>query len=180
MTTMVDAVVGYAQTENTESPRLPVDLSRTLDHAIESLRPDIVESGAEIIADELSTVLGDEPQLERLLVNLLGNAIKYAGTTPPRIRITATRERDQWQVSVADHGVGVESGSESRIFELFERGRPGRTVRPGTGKGIGLATCRRIVERHGGRIWVTPNEPRGSVFCFTLTDNFALGGPLRP
>jgi signal transduction histidine kinase len=176
MTTMVDAVVGYAQTENTESPRLPVDLSRTLDHAIESLRAEIAESGAEIVSDELSTVLGDEPQLERLLVNLLGNAIKYAGPTAPRIRVTATRERDQWLVSVADQGVGVEPGSELRIFELFERGRPERTVRPGTGKGIGLATCRRIVERHGGRIWVTPNEPRGSVFSFTLSDNFALGG----
>jgi PAS domain S-box-containing protein len=178
MQAMVDAVIGYAQTENPDARRLPVDLNRTFENAIDALRKEVAESGAEISVDELPTVMGDGAQLERLLLNLIANAIKYAGPGPPRVQLMATRDRDQWTVSVADQGVGIEAGSERRIFELFERGNPGRPVRSGTGRGIGLATCRRIVERHGGRIWVTPNEPGGSIIHFTLPDNTATGTAL--
>ena len=175
MQAMVDAVVGYAQTENADSPRLPVDLSQTLDDALDVLRTEIAESGAVIAAEELPTLLGDRPQFERLLLNLLGNAIKYAGPSAPRIRVAAVREPDRWVMSVADQGVGVPEGDRLRIFELFERGTVGRPMRRGTGRGIGLATCRRIVERHGGRIWVTPNEPTGAIFHFTCPDDIATG-----
>ena len=138
------------------------------------MREEIAEFGAELSGDELPTVLGDEPQLERLLLNLIANAIKYAGPSPPRMRVTATRDRAGWTIAVADEGMGIEPGTEERIFELFERGTSGRPMRRGSGRGIGLATCRRIVERHGGRIWATQNEPKGSILQFTLPDNPAV------
>jgi PAS domain S-box-containing protein len=175
MSGMVDAAIGHAQTENPDIRWLPVDLNRTLGHVIDALREEIAESGAEVSGDELPTVLGDEPQLERLLLNLIANAIKYAGPSSPRTRVTARRDDDGWTIAVADEGVGIEPGTEERIFDLFERGAAGRPMRLGTGRGIGLATCRRIVERHGGQIWATRNEPKGSILQFTLPDNPTAG-----
>lgn len=172
---MLDGVIGYAQTQDAEPRQAQVDLNVILDHVLETLRPEIDESFAVITAAVLPTVLGDPHQLERLLLNLVGNALKYGGDEPPHVRVDGVYEGDHWRITVADQGVGVEPEAAQRIFKLFERAAAGRSMRADTGRGIGLATCRRIVELHGGRIWVEPNRPRGSIFQFTLGDDQANG-----
>ncbi len=106
---------------------------------------------------------GDEHQLERVLLNLVANAIKFGGEEPPRLRVDAVPQTGAWRISVSDEGTGVPEAARAKIFDLFARGE-----QSSSGRGIGLATCRRIVELHGGRIWVEPNVPRGSIFYFTL------------
>lgn len=174
MQAMVDGAVGFVHAERARPSLQPVELDRVLGYARDALAADIDRTGAIVSAAPLPTVHGDPAQLERLLVSLLGNAITYAGPGTPRIRVEATRERDMWRIAVSDEGLGIEPGTEERIFRLFERVARAGAAAGGTGRGIGLATCRRIVERHGGRIWVEANEPRGSVFAFTLP---AFGDP---
>ncbi len=168
MQAMVDGAVGYAHAQDAPVRRDPVDLDRILGYARAALGADIARTGAVVVARPLPTVLGDEHQLERLLVSLLANAIRYSAPGVPRIALEALREGEAWRIAVSDEGIGVEAGAEERIFLLFERGSRAAALGGGTGRGIGLATCRRIVEMHGGRIWVEANEPRGSVFTFTL------------
>lgn len=168
MQAMVEGAVGYAYATDAQVRRDPVDLDRILGYARGSLSSDIARTGAIVLARPLPAVLGDEHQLERLLVSLLANAIKYSAPGVPRIGVDAVREADAWRIAVSDEGIGVETGAEERIFRLFERGSRATSSAGATGRGIGLATCRRIVEMHGGRIWVEPNAPRGSVFTFTL------------
>ena len=95
--------------------------------------------------------------------NLVANAIKFRAEAPPRVEVSALRDRAEWVITVRDHGVGVDSSQASRIFGLFSRSSPDVE-----GLGIGLAMCRRIVEAHGGRIWVEPADGAGSAFRFTL------------
>jgi signal transduction histidine kinase len=99
-----------------------------------------------------------------VLQNLVANALKYSPDDSPQVRVSAQREPGAWRISVADQGVGIAESDRDRIFDLFER------AGTDAGSGIGLATCRRIIEQHGGRIWVEPNEPTGSVFSFTIPD----------
>jgi signal transduction histidine kinase len=100
-----------------------------------------------------------------VFLNLISNALKYSGEHLPEVNVYANRTSGAWRISVADRGIGVEEPHRDRIFDLFARGQ---VESPGTG--IGLATCRRIVELHGGRVWVQPNEPTGAIFSFTLPD----------
>jgi PAS domain S-box-containing protein len=172
---MVDGMLGYTQSSTSDEPRRqPVDLEHVLEYVLESLRSEIHASGAVITATELPIVFGDPHQLERLLRNLLDNAIKYAGGERPRISLSAVAEGSGWLLAIADQGVGVPERDRKRIFELFERARANGTTDPAGeaaaagGRGIGLAVCRRIVELHGGQIWIGENEPRGTIVQFTL------------
>ena len=109
---------------------------------------------------------GDPRQLRRVFLNLIGNALKFRRDEPPRVEVSALRDSQEWVVTVRDNGIGVDSEDASRIFDMFSR-----VDRRTNGIGIGLAVCRRIVEAHGGRIWVEPVEPAeggGSAFRFTL------------
>jgi signal transduction histidine kinase len=108
-------------------------------------------------------VKGDPRQLRRVLQNLIGNAVKFRSGAPPRIEVSAQRGSREWVVTVADNGVGVDPEDAARIFGMFARGGA-----PAGGMGIGLAVSRRIVEAHGGRIWVEPADGGGSAFRFTL------------
>lgn len=123
------------------------------------------ESGAKITHDPLPTLVGDEPQLTHLFQNLIDNAIKYRNELSPVIHIRADRQGSDWRFSVRDNGIGVPAQYKDRIFHMFQR-LHGRDTYEGTG--IGLATGRRIVDRHGGRIWVDPNADQGSTFSFTM------------
>lgn len=163
MHAMVDGVMGYTESLEDAPARMPANLDDVLDRAIEALDEPIAESGAAINRGKLPTVHGDEHQLERVFLNLIANALKFGGDEPPRVHVEADREPSAWRISISDEGVGVPEAERRRIFELFSRGD--QSV---AGRGIGLATCRRIVELHGGRIWVEPNQPRGATFCFTL------------
>jgi signal transduction histidine kinase len=117
-----------------------------------------------VTCGELPTVLGDDVLLAQLFQNLITNAIKYRREQPPEVLISAKEQGEFWQFSVRDNGIGIDPAYHDRIFGLFKR-LHGREV-PGTG--LGLAICRKITEKHGGRIWVESELGRGSVFHFTL------------
>jgi signal transduction histidine kinase len=163
MHAMVDGVMGYTESLETAPMRAVVNLDDALQRAIDALSQEITDGGAVVTHGKLPTIHGDEHQLERVFQNLIANALKFGGDEPPRVHVDAQREQGAWQISVSDEGVGIPEEDRDRIFELFSRG--GEST---GGRGIGLATCRRIIETHGGRIWVEPNHPRGSTFSFTL------------
>ncbi|HEX6908932.1 MAG TPA: ATP-binding protein [Longimicrobium sp.] len=144
-----------------EATSLDTALARTLD----MLRVPLEEAGAEVTADPLPTVRADPVQMGQLLQNLVGNALKFRGEAPPRVHVGARRDGAEWIISVRDNGIGIAPEYAQRIFVIFQRLHT-RADYPGTG--IGLAICKKIVERHGGRIWVESAEGRGSTFHFTL------------
>jgi len=125
----------------------------------------IDESNAEITADDLPCVDGDVSQLRQVLQNLLSNAIEYSGDEPPQVDISATRDDERWLISVQDTGIGIDPDEQERIFEVFQRLH---TYEEHSGTGIGLALSQRVVERHGGEIWVDSEPGEGSTFSFTL------------
>jgi light-regulated signal transduction histidine kinase (bacteriophytochrome) len=120
---------------------------------------------AEVTHDPLPTVQGDAKQLGLVLQNLVGNALKFHGEAPPRIHIAARRDGQHWVFAVRDNGIGIDPKHTERIFGVFQRLHTRREY-PGTG--IGLAICKKIIERHGGRIWVESEPGRGATFFFTL------------
>ena len=143
----------------------PTDCVVALERAIANLQVAIRESGAAVTHAALPMVTADAPQLIQLFQNLISNAIRFRGAEPPRIHISAERRPHEWVFSVRDNGIGIDPRFHDRIFVIFQR-LHGRDEYPGTG--IGLAMCRKIVERHGGRIWVEPSPRRGSTFFFTI------------
>ena len=143
----------------------PVALDRVLERALANLEAAVEESGAAVTADPLPTVQGDPVQLGQLLQNLVGNAVKFRGEAAPRVHVSAERAGGEWRIGVRDNGIGIEPEYVERIFVIFQR-LHGRAEYPGTG--IGLAICKKIVERHGGRIWVESQPGQGSTFFFTL------------
>ncbi len=143
-----------------------VHVGTPLNAAIDNLREIIDDSNAEISRDELPDVKGDETQLIQLFQNLIANAIKFRkNDAPPRIRISAERRGGEWVIGVHDNGIGIEPRFYDRIFVIFQRLHESDKY-PGTG--LGLALCKKIVERHGGRIWVESRFGEGSSFYFTM------------
>ena len=148
-----------------QAPQLTSCLD-TLDDALRNLHAAIAESGATITNDALPDIVADCAQLVQLFQNLIGNAIKYRSEQPPRIHVgVRASESEEWIFSVSDNGIGIDAKYFDRIFAMFQR-LHGRTRYPGTG--IGLTMCRKIVERHGGRIWVEANPGPGTTFRFAL------------
>ena len=145
----------------------PTDLAAAMQQVFANLKAGIGESGALIHVDPLPTVWADATQMVLLLQNLVSNAIKFRRAASPAIEIAARRGDGEWQIVVADQGIGIEPIYAERIFVIFQRLHTA-TEYPGTG--IGLAICKKIVERHGGRIWVTSEPGRGSSFTFTVAD----------
>lgn len=139
--------------------------NQVLDLALANLMMPISEHQAVITSDPLPQVYADATQLTQLFQNLIGNAIKFCSETPPRVHIQAQDQKEEWLFSVQDNGIGIEAEYTERIFVIFQR-LHSRTEYPGTG--IGLAISKKIVERHGGRIWVESEPGKGSIFYFTL------------
>ncbi len=148
-------------------PFVPVDAAALLRETVRGLRTAIAEAGAVVELGELPTVRGDPVQLEQLFANLLGNAIKYRSERPPRIAVSAERDGAGWRFCVADNGIGIEEEFRDRIFQIFQRLH---TREEYGGNGIGLALCRKIANRHGGRIWVESRKGEGSRFYVWLPD----------
>jgi signal transduction histidine kinase len=142
-----------------------VPAGRIVDQALEALAGTIEESHAQITVGDLPVVLADRANLCRVFQNLVGNAVKFTGEETPCVSIDAEHEDGHWRFSVSDNGIGMDSKNAERIFEPFQR-LHGEEDYPGTG--IGLAVCERIVDQHGGRIWVSSRAGGGSVFHFTL------------
>lgn len=166
MQTLINDLLSYSRIGTRVNPMVPVDAHIPLGQARLNLNQTIQETNAIITNEELPVVMADESQLMLVFQNLIGNAIKFHKEGElPRIHISAQRKKDEWVFSVQDNGIGIEAQYLQRIFVIFQR-LHSREAYPGTG--IGLAICKRIIERHGGKIWVESQPGQGSTFYFTL------------
>jgi PAS domain S-box-containing protein len=165
MREMIDGLLEYSRVETRGDPLEPVDLNDVVNGVLDDLQVRIEERDADIEAETLPGVEGDASQLRQVFQNLVSNALEYSGDEPPRVHVEAERNEDEWVISVSDDGIGIAPDDQNRIFEVFER-LHSREEHEGTG--IGLALCRRIVERHGGDIWVDSAPGGGAAFSFTL------------
>jgi len=140
-------------------------METVLEDVLANLSVSIEESGAQVTHTSLPVLLADAVQMSQLLQNLIANAIKFCGDAPPQVHISAELIEDVWRFSVHDHGIGIDPKHTDRIFMIFQRLHTQQEY-PGTG--MGLAICKRIVERHGGRIWVASQPGEGATFYFTI------------
>ena len=167
MQTLINDLLAYSRVDSPGRRFELVDCSAVLRGVLANLEVDIKESGAVVTHGALPTVMADPRQMAQLFQNLLGNAIKFRGEQPSEIQIGVEYSAGEWRFAVRDNGIGIESAYHERIFVIFQRLHTRREY-PGTG--IGLAICKKIVERHGGRIWVESETGKGSTFFFTIPD----------
>ncbi|MBD0345434.1 MAG: PAS domain-containing protein, partial [Coleofasciculus sp. Co-bin14] len=165
MQTLITDLLTYSRVGRGEISLEPTDLGAVLNRTLSDLSNVIRESNALITTDPLPTVKANPTQMGQLLQNLIANAIKFHGQQLPHVQIRAVLHDQSWTISVQDNGIGIEPQYAERIFVIFQRLHT-KDEYPGTG--IGLAVCKKIVERHGGQIWVESELGRGTTFCFTL------------
>jgi PAS domain S-box-containing protein len=165
MRTLINDLLAYSRVGTRGKPLEPTACATVLQQARENLKVASEESGLVLTHDPLPTVLADASQLVQLFQNLIGNAIKFRSDQPPEVYIGVERRNGDWLFTVRDNGIGIEPQYAERIFVIFQR-LHSITKYPGTG--IGLAICKKIVERHGGRIWVESALGQGATFHFTL------------
>ena len=165
MQSLINDLLAYSRVGTRGNPFAPTDCSDAVHRALANLQMILAETGAQIDCGQLPTVLADSSQLVQLFQNLVGNALKYRGSETPRIAIGAELRENEWLFSVGDNGIGIEPRYFERIFVIFQR-LHSRSQHSGTG--IGLAVCKKIVERHGGIIWVSSEPGTGSTFYFTI------------
>ncbi|MFO7604789.1 MAG: ATP-binding protein [Desulfurivibrionaceae bacterium] len=166
----------YSRVESQGKPLTAVDSGKTLAQVVVNLQSAIEEAGAKVEAGTLPVIAGDDSQLVQLFQNLVGNAVKFRRDEPPLVRVSAERQEGGWRFAVADNGIGIKPEFRERILQVFQRLHTQQEY-PGTG--IGLAICKKIVERHGGRIWVESQPGQGTTVYFTLPDRPAAGGGSR-
>jgi light-regulated signal transduction histidine kinase (bacteriophytochrome) len=165
MHALINDLLAYSRVGIKGSAFAPTNSERVLDAALGNLKVAIEETQAIVTHEHLPVVQGDSVLLTQVFQNLIGNAIKFHGPEPPRVEVAAKRRNGEWVFSVRDNGIGIDPKHSERIFEIFQRLH---TRQEYGGTGIGLAICKRIVERHGGRIWVKSTPQKGSSFFFTL------------
>jgi len=165
MQTLINDLLTYSRVGTRGKPLTPIGCTSVLEQVLMNLEVAIDESGAVVTHDPLPTVMADDSQLAQVFQNLIGNAIKFKGEEPPRIHIAAERRGNEWVFSASDNGIGISPEFFERIFVIFQR-LHSRDEYPGTG--IGLAVCKKIIERHGGRMWVESDPGQGSTFYFTI------------
>ncbi len=162
---LIDDLLAYSRL-STRGKRFELtDCAAALGQALHHLKAAMAESGAVVTHDLLPALIADGSQMTQLFQNLVGNAIKFHGEKPLRIHVMAVPERHEWKFSVHDNGIGIDPRYAEKIFAIFQR-LHSKEEYPGTG--IGLAICKKIVERHGGRIWVESELEKGSTFFFTI------------
>ncbi len=167
MQELIKDLLEYSRIGTMDREFKPTDSASILDKVISNLRVAIKEGGAVVTHDYLPVITADATQLGSVFQNLIGNAIKFHSAEAPRVHISAERIEEEWIFSVRDNGIGIDKQYAEKIFVVFQRLHT-RNVYPGTG--IGLAICKKIVERHGGRIWVESEPGKGSTFYFTVPD----------
>jgi signal transduction histidine kinase len=165
MQILINDLLAFSRVGRSGQEHELVDLDDVLVRAKTSLASMLEESDATVTAEKLPTVRGERSLLVSLLQNLIGNAIKFRGEDPPVVRLSVEREADCWRFSCEDNGIGIEAEYAERIFVIFQRLH---TKEAYAGTGIGLAMCRKIVEYHGGRMWLDPEHAPGTCFRFTL------------
>jgi PAS domain S-box-containing protein len=165
MQALINDLLAYSRVTSQGGAFGLADCNEILRMVVESLQATIQSHGAAVTADQLPTVLGDATQLGQVFQNLIANAIKFHGKESPRIRVGAEERPGEWAFSISDNGIGIAPEYFERIFIIFQRLH---TIEEYGGTGIGLAVCKKIVERHGGRIWVESKVGEGSTFHFTI------------
>ena len=165
MQRLINDLLKYSRVGTRGKPFEPTDCNQVFAEACANLRQAIAEANAKVSANDLPTLQGDAVQLGQLFQNVIGNAIKFRGDRPVEVRVDVEMSNGEEVISVRDNGIGIEERHRERIFQIFQRLHE-RDKYPGTG--IGLAVCKKIVERHGGRIWVESEPGQGSAFRFTL------------
>ena len=167
MKALILDLLAYSRVATRGKPPEPVDCEQALDVTLRNLRSAINENGATVTHDLLPAVFGDDSQLLQVFQNLIGNAIKFRRDEPPQIHVSAVKDKNEWVFSVKDNGIGIEPRHLDRIFVIFQRLHK-RSQYDGTG--MGLAIVKKVVERHGGRVWVESELGVGSTFYFTISD----------
>jgi PAS domain S-box-containing protein len=170
MQDLIRGVLAYSRVDSRSRPFMPTPFLDVFNDVVALLESSIQDAGGKVTCSELPVVMGDRSQFVQLMQNLIGNGLKYHGDKSPHVQVSAIRDRNEWTFSVRDNGIGIEPKYYERIFEIFKRLHDQKEY-PGTG--IGLAVCRRVVNRHGGRIWVESEAGHGSVFHFTLPEGTA-------
>jgi light-regulated signal transduction histidine kinase (bacteriophytochrome) len=165
MQRLIEDLLAYSRVSSRGGELTPTDAGAVLDRALGNLRLAIEEAKAVVTHDPLPVIPADNSQLEHVFLNLIGNALKFRGAQRPEVHVTAVQRDGDWLFSVRDNGIGIEAQYFDRIFVIFQR-LHGREQYPGTG--IGLAITKRIIERHGGRIWVESQAEQGATFFFTI------------
>lgn len=165
MQALVSDLLAYSRVDTRGKEFGAIDCEKVLQAVLANLLKTLEESGGQVTHDPLPTVEGDETQLWQVFQNLVGNALKFHGSEPPRVHVSAQEIKGEWRFSVRDNGIGIDPQDAERIFLVFRRLHT-RTEYPGTG--MGLAITKKIVERHGGRIWLESEPGKGSTFCFSL------------
>lgn len=165
MQKLINGLRAYSCVGGQGKPFEPTSCETVLDRVLTNRQERIEENGAVITHETLPTVMADASQLVQLFEKLIGNAIKYRNEEPPRIHISAEQKGNEWIFSVRDNGIGIAPEYHEHIFVIFQRLH--RTEEY-PGNGIGLAICKRIIERHGGRIWIESELGKGSTFYFTI------------
>jgi PAS domain S-box-containing protein len=165
MKNLIADLLAYSRIGTRGKAFAQVPMEETLNNAMAALEPVLTKTSAIVTNDVLPSVLGDDEQILMLLQNLIDNAIKFHGAERPRIHVGARQLDDRWLFFVRDNGIGIDPQYTERVFVIFQR-LHNQEQYPGTG--VGLAICRKIVERHGGRIWVDSEPGKGSTFYFTL------------
>ncbi len=168
MQTLINDLLKYSRTGTQNITLAPTDLGKVLDNVLNNLQIRISERGAHINYNHLPVITADEVQTNQLFQNLIENAIKFCPGKTPEIGISVADNKDEWLFSFSDNGIGIDPKYFERIFIIFQRLH---TRNEYSGNGIGLALCKKIVENHGGRIWVESEAGKGSVFYFTIPKN---------
>jgi signal transduction histidine kinase len=165
MQVLINDLLAFSRVGRLLRDHVEVDAGDLVAQALANLSLVIEETGAQVTVDELPRVSGDVSLLTGVFQNLISNAVKFRADAPPRVRVGVRDAGEQWEFCVADNGIGIEADYAERIFVIFQRLHP-KDAYPGTG--IGLAMCRKIIEYHGGRIWLDTDVPTGTTFRFTL------------
>jgi light-regulated signal transduction histidine kinase (bacteriophytochrome) len=165
MRSLIQDLLAYSRVGARNPEVAPTDCMDVLEQVLRTLRPRIVESAATVTYDLLPTVLVEPVQLVQLFQNLVENALKFSGDAPPCVHVSAEPAGEGWcRLAVSDRGIGIAPEHRERVFQMFQR----LHRRECSGTGVGLAICKKIVEGHGGRIWVEPTPGEGTSFIFTL------------
>jgi signal transduction histidine kinase len=165
MQQLINDLLAFSRVGRTTEEFVEANCDESLDRALRNLEATIEETGAEVVRSPLPVVEGDPSLLAALFQNVIGNAIKFRSDAPPRIEISAEEADGKWSFRVADNGIGIDEAYADRVFVIFQRLHAKETY-PGTG--IGLALCKKIVEFHGGHIWIDTTVGQGTTVCWTL------------
>ncbi len=167
MKRLINDLLAYSRVGTKGKPFVAVELNDIVDFTLSNLKMAIEDTGAQITRDNLPRIVGDDVQLVQLFQNLISNAVKFRGATPPKVHVGAVRDKDVWVISVQDNGIGIDPQYFERIFVIFQRLHSRHEY---SGTGIGLAVCKRIVERHGGHLWVESEPGQGATFKFSIPE----------